>query len=122
MNESDSDCLREATLAAFDRQHRAAYGSAPAAMHAWIESGAILVVARAQAALEARADRSLAASLAELQHAILADIYLRTGRLLRPGGRSANSERGLLVLAFERVPASALTAARGSAPRAPLAG
>ena len=59
---------------------------------------------------------SLLASLAKLQHAVVAEVYLRTGELLRPGGRSANSERGLLVFAFERVPSSALVVA--AAPRA----
>jgi hypothetical protein len=108
--------LREAAVAALRKRHLHAYGCLPEGDHAWTDAGAILLVARARAAREAEAGYSLLASLAKLQHAVVAEVYLRTGELLRPGGRSANSERGLLVFAFERVPSSALVVA--AAPRA----
>lgn len=103
--------LRCAALTAFGERHRALYGVPPEGLHTWTDAGAILLVARAQAASEPAPGRSLAASLAELQRAVVSDVYLRTGELLHPGGCSANSERGLLVLAFERVRASELVAA-----------
>lgn len=122
MGKSQIDTLRDAAVAAFDARHRASYGCEPEALHAWIDAGAILIVARARAATAPAAGCSFAASLAELQDAVVAEVYLRTGVLLRPGGRSANSDRGLLVLAFERASARSLCAARVTARRKPAAG
>ena len=110
MTESRIEELRCAALEAFAEHHRAMHGVAPKGLHAWFDSGAILIVARARAASKAAPGRSLTASLAELQHAVVSDVYLHTGELLHPGGRSANAERGLLVLAFERVQTSELVA------------
>ena len=121
MTEIGIERLRDVVKAAFDAEHRNAHGTAPCALHAWIEGGAILLVARAAAATEPAAGRSLQASLAELQHATVHEVYLRTGELLHAGGRCANAERGLLVLAFERVGAAELVAEPGSKSRAPLA-
>jgi hypothetical protein len=116
------EALREAAVAALRERHVRAFGCAPAGVHAWVDAGAILLVARARAAREAAPGRSLLASLAELQHAVVAEVYLRTGELLRPGGRSANSERGLLVFAFERVPDGRLVASAAPALARPAAG
>lgn len=109
-------------MGALRERHLRAFGCAPDGLHAWVDSGAILLVARARAAREATPGHSLLASLAELQHAVVAEVYLRTGELLRPGGRSANSERGLLVFAFERVPARGLVASAAPALARPSAG
>ena len=111
MQGATTEELREAALAALAERHARLFECAPEGLHAWVESGAILLVARARAAREALPGHTLLASLAELQHAVVADVYLQTGELLRPGGRSASSERGLLVFAFERIGAGTLTAA-----------
>jgi hypothetical protein len=106
------EVLRETAVDALRDSHVKAFGCAPEGLHGWIERGAILLVARGRAARVPAPGRSLLASLAELQHAVAAEVYLHTGELLQPAGRSANGERGLLVFAFERVPATSLLAGR----------
>jgi hypothetical protein len=110
VTERRNEKLRSAVLAAFADQHRAMHEVAPDALHAVVEGDAILLVARSRAASTGPRGRSVAASLAQLQHAVVQDVYLRTGELLHPGGRSASRERGLLVLAFERLAACELLA------------
>lgn len=92
----------------------------PPTVRAWIDAAAILIIARCEAARTPASGRSRAASIAKLQHDIAATFYLRTGQLLSPRGRCSDPQRGLLVLAFERVGPEALDAHRGSEGRAPL--
>jgi len=87
-------------------------------VRAWEDAGAVLLIARCQAARKPLGNRSLAASVARLQHDIAAAYYLRTGELLTPCGRSSDPRRGLLVLAFERVRPELLQAGSGSPSRA----
>ena len=110
MIERRNETLRGAVLNAFADQHRAMHAVAPDALHAVVEGDAILLVARGRAASAASPGHSIAASLAQLQHAVVQDVYLHTGELLKPGGRSVSRERGLLVLAFERRAACELLA------------
>jgi hypothetical protein len=119
---SGSDALELAATAALNDAHAELYDCPPFAAHARADGGAILVVARCSAARSPAPGRSQAAAVAHLQHQVSASVYLRTGEMLRPCGRSSDRDRGLLVLAFERVPADALDAWRGSGPREPLAG
>jgi hypothetical protein len=110
---SDSGKLEHAAVAALDAAHAVFTGSAPLASRAWAEGNALLVVLRGSG-LHRR-------ELARLQDTIASSVYLRTGELLRSCGLSADAERDLVVLAFERVAAEALAARPGPGQREPLA-
>jgi hypothetical protein len=112
---SDLEDVASAALTADEQFGR------PVALRAWTDSNAILVIARCGPAAQSGHGRSRLAAVARLQHDIAAAFYLRSGELLRPCGRSADPQRRLLVLAFERMSADSLEASRGFEGRTPLA-
>jgi hypothetical protein len=80
------------------------YGGAPQATRAWADGNAILLVVRSRAALATDPSESAVGPLEAIQRMVSAIVYRHTGETLRPGGRSADPQRGIAVLAFEHVP------------------
>jgi len=80
--------------------HSALYGQPPRASRAWIEGDAILLVMRLPVDSAARrGDPPLSA----IQKMVSAAVQRRTGVSLRTAGSNADTDRGLVVLAFERL-------------------
>ncbi len=80
--------------------HSALYGQPPRASRAWIEGDAILLVMRLPVDGAARrGDPPLGA----IQKMVSATVQRRTGVSLRTAGSNADTDRGLGVLAFERL-------------------
>lgn len=85
---------------ALDEIHSAIYGQAPEASRAWTDGDAILLVVR----LPRRPEPAIAATpVTAIQRMVSATVYRRTGVMLRTGGTNVDAERGLAVLAFERI-------------------
>lgn len=89
---------------ALDEIHSAIYGQAPEASRAWTDGDAILLVVRLPASPEPAA---AATPVTAIQRMVSAAVYRRTGVMLRTGGANVDLERGLAVLAFERIAAPA---------------
>lgn len=106
--------LERAAESALTAGHAALDAGAPLASRAWADGAALLVVVRGS--------RLRSRQLAALQDSIADSVYLRTGEMLRPCGLSADAERDLVVLAFERILADTLAARHGPGEREPLAG
>jgi hypothetical protein len=106
--------LERAAESALTAGHAALDAGAPLASRAWADGAALLVVVRGS--------RLRSRQLAALQDSIADSVYLRTGEMLRPCGLSADAERDLVVLAFERIRADTLAARHGPGEREPLAG
>jgi len=83
--------------------HSALYGLAPTATRAWTDEDAILLVMRLPAESAARRGD---APLSAIQRMVGAAVFRRTGVALRPAGTNVDAQRGLAVLAFERIRAS----------------
>jgi hypothetical protein len=80
--------------------HVALYGVAPQATRAWTDGDAILLVMRLPGDSAARrSDPPLSA----IQRLVGATVYRRTGVSLRTAGTNVDAQRGLVVLAFERI-------------------
>lgn len=80
--------------------HSALYGVAPKATRAWTDGDAILLVMRLP---DESAARRSDPPLAAIQRLVGATVYRRTGVALRTAGTNVDAERGLVVLAFERI-------------------
>jgi hypothetical protein len=80
--------------------HNAIYGKTPQATRAWTDGDAILLVMRLSTEPNAR---GVEPPLAAIQRMVSAAVYRRTGESLRTAGTNLEVERGLVVLAFERV-------------------
>jgi hypothetical protein len=87
---------------ALDEIHSAIYGQAHEASRAWTDGDAILLVARLPAIPE---PESSATPMTAIQRMVSAAVFRRTGVMLRTGGTNVDVERGLAVLAFERIAA-----------------
>lgn len=82
--------------------HTAIYGQAPPATRAWTDGDAILLVMRLP---EGHGDDSEELPLPAIQRMVSAAVYRRTGETLRTAGTNLDADRGLVVLAFERLKA-----------------
>jgi hypothetical protein len=80
--------------------HVAIYGQAPQATRAWTDGDAILLVLRLPAEPAAQ---GIEPALSAMQRMVSAAVYRRTGETLRTAGTNLDAQRGLAVLAFERV-------------------
>jgi len=99
--------------------HTAIYGQAPAAARAWTDGDAILLVMRLPAGPPADRDEL---PLPAIQRMVSAAVFRRTGESLRTAGTNLDSERGLVVLAFERARAGREKTVREPAPVGPVRG
>jgi len=99
--------------------HSALYAVAPKATRAWTDGDAILLVMRLPAESAARrSDPPLSA----IQRLVSAAVYRRTGVWLRTAGTNVDSQRGLVVLAFERIRALSDQGDAGPIPAGPALG
>ena len=80
--------------------HSALYGVAPKATRAWTDGDAILLVLRLPTEPAAH---GIEPALTAIQRMVSAAVYRRTGETLRTAGTNLDVQRGLVVLAFERV-------------------
>lgn len=80
--------------------HSALYGVAPSATRAWTDDDAILLVMRLPAESAARRSDP---PLSTIQRMVSAAVFRRTGVALRSAGTNVDAQRGLVVLAFERI-------------------
>ncbi len=99
--------------------HGAIYGQPPQATRAWTDGDAILLVMRLPADVAAE---NAEPPLASMQRMVGAAVERRTGVALRPASNSADSQRGLVVLAFERVRVRSEEQDLGRAPAGPVRG
>jgi hypothetical protein len=99
--------------------HTAIYGEAPEATRAWTDGDAILLVLRLPAESAANGIES---TLSAIQRMVSAAVYRRTGETLRTAGTNLDAQRGLAVLAFERVRARADQAKHEPIPAGPVRG
>lgn len=103
------ETLAEVAKAALEEVHAALYGRPPAAVRAWRDGDAILLVLRL--ALEADAHSPHAGPpLGAIAEMISTAVYQRTGEMLSGTGQSTDPDRGLAVLAFERARAVRIAA------------
>jgi hypothetical protein len=100
---AETERIGEIAAQALADIHSAIYGQPPQATRAWTDGDAILVVMRL--APDAAAQRAEPA-LASMQRMVGAAVERRTGETLRAASTSVDPERGLVVLAFERVRAA----------------
>ncbi len=80
--------------------HTAIYGQPPQAARAWTDGDAILLVMRLSSEIVAQ---NTEPPVGSIQRMVGAAVQRRTGESLRPASTSVDPERGLVVLAFERI-------------------
>jgi hypothetical protein len=99
--------------------HNALYGIAPSATRAWTDGDAILLVMRLPPESPARrADPPLST----IQRMVGAAVFRRTGVWLRTAGTNVDAQRGLVVLAFERIREGSDAGDAGHVPAGPALG
>jgi hypothetical protein len=99
--------------------HSAIYGQTPEATRAWTDGDAILLVMRLSPEPTAR---GVEPPLAAIQRMVSAAVYRRTGESLRAAGTNLEVQRGLVVLAFERVRMGGGQEQREPVPAGPVRG
>jgi hypothetical protein len=99
--------------------YHALYGVAPDATRAWTDGDAILLVMRLPAESAARDSEP---PLSAIQRLVGAAVFRRTGVALRTAGTNVDTQRGLVVLAFERIRAASDQGDAGSIPAGPALG
>jgi len=99
--------------------HSALYGVAPSATRSWTDGDAILLVMRLPPESPARrADPPLGT----IQRMVGAAVFRRTGVSLRTAGTNVDAQRGLVVLAFERIREGSDEGDAGPIPAGPAVG
>jgi len=98
--------------------HNALYGVAPKATRAWTDGDAILLVMRLPAESAVRREPPLS----PMQRLVSAAVHRRTGVSLRSAGTNVDAQRGLVVLAFERIRAATDQGDAGPIPAGPALG
>jgi hypothetical protein len=99
--------------------HSAIYGQTPEATRAWTDGDAILLVMRLSPEPTAR---GVEPPLAAIQRMVSAAVFRRTGESLRAAGTNLELQRGLVVLAFERVRMGGGQEKREPVPAGPVSG
>jgi hypothetical protein len=118
-NSAETERIGAIAAQALTDVHGAIYGQAPAASRAWTDGDAILLVMRLPA--EA-ADRGVEPPLTAIQRMVSAAVYRRTGESLRTAGTNVDTQRGLVVLAFERIRMRTSQDDLGRVPAGPVRG
>jgi hypothetical protein len=116
---AETERIGEIAAQALADIHSAIYGQPPQATRAWTDGDAILLVMRL--APETAAQRA-EPPLASMQRMVGAAVERRTGESLRAASTSVDPERGLIVLAFERVRARSDEQDPGRLPAGPVRG
>ena len=121
MRHLTADAAETERIGAFAAQaladiHSALYGLAPTATRAWTDEDAILLVMRLPAESAARRGD---APLSAIQRMVGAAVFRRTGVSLRTAGTNVDAQRGLAVLAFERIRARGDEDDAGTVPAGP---
>jgi hypothetical protein len=99
--------------------HAALYGEPPRATRAWTDGDAILLVMRVDSeSVSGRIDPPLTA----IQRMVSASVHRRTGVTLRTAGTNVDAQRGLVVLAFERLRTRSDQEGAGHVPADPTLG
>jgi hypothetical protein len=99
--------------------HIALYGVEPKATRAWTDGDAILLVMRLPPESPARRSDP---PLTSIQRLVSAAVYRRTGVTLRTAGTNVDAQRGLVVLAFERIRSLSDEGDAGPIPAGPALG
>ncbi|MGD1049987.1 MAG: hypothetical protein ABR947_02825 [Solirubrobacteraceae bacterium] len=100
---AETERIGEIAAQALSDIHTAIYGQPPAAARAWVDGDAILLVMRLAPEVTTLGGEP---PLASMQRMVAAAVERRTGESLRAASTSVDPERGLVVLAFERVRAA----------------
>ncbi len=100
---AETERIGEIAAQALADIHSAMYGEPPQAARSWTDGDAILLVMRL--APQAGGERA-EPPLRSIQNMVTAAVRRRTGESLRAASTSLDPERGLVVLAFERVRAT----------------
>jgi hypothetical protein len=101
-HDADTSQIGAVASHALDEVIAAIYGQASDPSRSWTDGDAILLVVRLPPSPDAAA---AATPLAAIQRMVSATVFRRTGVMLRTGGTNVDAQRGLAVLAFERVEA-----------------
>jgi hypothetical protein len=97
---AETERIGEIAAQALADIHSALYGHPPLAARAWTDGDAILLVMRLTPETIAEGSEP---PLASMQQMVGAAVQRRTGESLRAASTSVDAQRGLVVLAFERV-------------------
>jgi hypothetical protein len=116
---AETERIGEIAAQALTDIHGAIYGQPPQAARAWTDGDAILLVMRLQP--EATGEHA-EPPISSIQRMVAAAVERRTGETLRAASTSVDPERGLVVLAFERVRAREQAQDPGRLPAGPVRG
>jgi hypothetical protein len=116
---AETERIGEIAAQALSDIHNAIYGQPPQAARAWTDGDAILLVMRLAPEVTTQGDEP---PLASIQRMVGAAVERRTGQSLRAASTSVDPERGLVVLAFERVRAAVADPQAARAPAGPVLG
>jgi hypothetical protein len=116
---AETESIGEFAAQALADIHISLYGHAPEATRAWTDDDAILLVMRLGPDSPIRRG---APPLTSIQRLVGAAVYRRTGVSLRTGGTNVDAQRGLVVLAFERLRAANEADESDSIPAGPVLG
>ncbi len=116
---AETERIGEIAAQALTEIHSAIYGQPPQAARAWTDGDAILLVMRLSPETAAETAEP---PLASIQRMVNAAVQRRTGESLRAASTSVDPERGLVVLAFERVRVPSDEPESGRLPAGPVRG
>jgi hypothetical protein len=116
---AETERIGEIAAQALADIHSALYGHPPLAARAWTDGDAILLVMRLTPETIAEGSEP---PLASMQKMVGAAVQRRTGESLRAASTSVDAQRGLVVLAFERVRTRHDEQDAGRLPAGPLRG
>jgi hypothetical protein len=116
---AETERIGEIAAQALSDIHTAIYGQPPAAARAWTDGDAILLVMRLAPEVGTHGGEP---PLPSIQGMVGAAVERRTGQTLRAASTSVDPERGLVVLAFERVRAAAEDPQDAREPAGPVRG
>jgi hypothetical protein len=116
---AETERIGEIAAQALSDIHNAIYGQPPQAARAWTDGDAILLVMRLAPEVTTQGGEP---PLASIQRMVGAAVQRRTGQSLRAASTSVDPDRGLVVLAFERVRAAVADQQAARAPAGPVLG
>jgi len=115
---AETEKIGEIAAQALADIHVAIYGQPPQAARSWTDGDAILLVMRMPPETAGRNEPPLGA----MQRMVAAAVQRRTGESLRAASTSVDPDRGLVVLAFERIRARQDEQDPGRLPAGPVRG
>ncbi len=116
---AETERIGEIAAQALADIHSAIYGQPPQAARAWTDGDAILLVMRLAPDATGQCTEP---PLSSIQQMVCAAVERRTGESLRAASTSVEPDRGLVVLAFERVRARSGEPDPGRLPAGPVRG